>query len=183
VFDDHIFESIRRITPSWRNEYEITDAIQNLIERGLRVEPHIVSGWWKDTGKPADILDANRVILQGISAAIEGTVDADSAIDGAVRIGEGTEVIGSRIHGPVVIGTEARIINSEIGPFASIGDRVHILNSRVEDSVVLEDSLLRDLKQPVIGSLIGRKVQVSGSPAGAAGMRLLLGDMCETELP
>ncbi len=183
VFDHHIFESIRRIKPSWRDEYEITDAIQNLIERGLRVEPHIVSGWWKDTGKPADILDANRVMLQGITAAIQGTVDADSAIDGTVRIGEGTEVIGSRIHGPVVIGAEARIINSEIGPFTSIGDRVHILNSRVEDSVVLEDSLLRDLKQPVIGSLIGRKVQVSGSSVAAAGMRLLLGDMCETELP
>jgi glucose-1-phosphate thymidylyltransferase len=149
VFDHNIFESIARIKPSWRNEYEITDAIQDLIERGLTVLPYIVGGWWKDTGKPADILDANRVILQEIAPVVRGTVDSNSRIEGNVSIGQGSEIIGSHI----------------------------------EDSVVMEDSVIRNVRGPVIGSLIGRKVQVSSTPSKGSGMRLLLGDFCETDLP
>lgn len=182
-FDQHVFESIRRIKPSWRNEYEITDAIQNLIDRGLTVLPHVVKGWWKDTGKPEDILAANRAMLEQITPAVQGTVDADSTIEGTVAIGEGAEIIASHIRGPSIIGAAARIVQSRIGPFASIGDRVHVIGSTVEDSVVMDDSVLRDVRSPVVGSLLGRKVQVTGRGAERRGVRLLLGDMCETELP
>jgi glucose-1-phosphate thymidylyltransferase len=180
-FDQHIFESIRRITPSWRNEYEITDAIQNLIDRGLNVRPYVLSGWWKDAGKPEDILDANRAMLERITHAIDGKVDAASTIEGTVSIGKDTEIIGSRIRGPVIIGEEARIVDAQIDPFTSIGDRVHIINSRVGDSVVMEDSILRDLRQPLIGSLLGRKVQVTRGDGDR--LRLLLGDLGEIVLP
>jgi glucose-1-phosphate thymidylyltransferase len=182
-FDHHIFESIERIKPSWRNEYEITDAIQDLIDRGLKVAPYIVTGWWKDAGKPDDILDANRAMLQKLATAIHGKVDSSSTIEGAVCIGRDTEISGSRITGPVIIGEEARIINAQIGPFASIGDRVHITGSRVEDSVVMDDCVIRDVRQPVVRSLLGRRVQLSGKTGGSESLRLILGDFCETELP
>jgi glucose-1-phosphate thymidylyltransferase len=182
VFDSNIFESIRQIKPSWRNEYEITDAIQNLIDRGLTVCPYIVEGWWKDTGKPEDILDANRAVLEQLSHAVYGKVDAASTIEGGVTIGAGAEVIGSHIRGPSIIGANARIINAQIGPFTSVGDRVHVLDSSIEDSVIMEDTTIRGLRQALVRSLIGRKVQITGN-ANASGARLLLGDFCETQLP
>jgi len=180
VFDRNVFDSIRQIKPSWRNEYEITDAIQNLVDRGLTVVPHVVTGWWKDAGKPADILDANRVMLEQLTSDIRGRVDAASTLEGVVSIGPDTEIINSRIRGPVIIGAEARIANAEIGPFASLGDRVHVIGSRIENSVVMDDCMIRDLRQPLVGSLLGRKVQVTGA---SQAMRLLLGDFSETEVP
>ena len=182
-FDHNVFESIRRIKPSWRKEYEITDAIQDLIDRGLKVLPYVMTGWWKDAGKPTDIIEANRAVLETISGGNEGKVDAASTVSGVVRIGPGAEIIGSRIDGPTIIGAEARIVNAHIGAFTSLGDRVHVLNSRVENSVVMEDSVIRDLRQPLSGSLIGRKVQISGTAGASGGLRLLLGDFCETEVP
>lgn len=182
VFDHNIFESIARIKPSWRNEYEITDAIQDLIERKLTVIPYVVHGWWKDTGKPADILDANRTILREIAPSVRGSVDSASRIEGTVSIGEGSEIIGSHIQGPVIIGAEARIIDSRVGPFTSLGDRVHVISSHIEDSVVMDDSVIRNIRGPVSRSLVGRKVQVSGADSTERALRLLLGDFCETEI-
>jgi glucose-1-phosphate thymidylyltransferase len=183
VFDHNIFESIRRIKPSWRNEFEITDAIQNLIDRGLNVVPYVVHGWWKDTGKPGDILDANRVLLDMLTPAVRGKVDAESRLDGTVVIGEGAEVINSTIRGPVIIGSEARLVDAQVGPYVSLGDRVHVIDARIENSVVMDDSLLEHVPQPIAGSLIGRQVKITGSAAAApATLRLLLGDFCETGL-
>ncbi|MFN8628317.1 MAG: glucose-1-phosphate thymidylyltransferase [Candidatus Binatia bacterium] len=181
-FDRHIFESIDRIKPSWRNEFEITDAIQDLIDRGLTVAPYVVTGWWKDAGKPTDILEANQVMLQKIATAIHGKVDGASIIEGAVSIGPDAEITGSKIVGPTIIGAEARIIDAEIGPFASIGDRVRIISSRVADSVVMDDTVIQHVQQPVVRSLLGRRVQLTGKAAGREGLRLVLGDFCETEL-
>ena len=182
VFASDIFESIRRIKPSWRNEYEITDAIQNLVDRGLTVVPHIAHGWWKDTGKPEDILDANRALLRTLEADVRGTIDAGSTIEGPVCVGEHTEVIGSRISGPVIIGADARIVDAQIGPFTSVGDRVHVVGSRIEDSVIMEDCSIHNLRQPLVRSLLGRNVQVTGNAPQPGAVRLLLGDFCEAEL-
>ncbi len=179
LFDHHIFESIRQIQPSWRGEYEITDAIQNLIDRALTVLPYIVPGWWKDTGKPEDILDANRVVLDGMKSRIEGKLDTASSLSGEVIIEEGAEVIGSRLRGPLIIGKEARVIESEIGPYVSLGDRSHVTRCRLENCVVMEDSRLEAVRQPIRDSLLGRRVSVSGALAAT---RLLLGDDCEVEL-
>jgi len=183
LFDHNIFDSIRRITPSWRNEYEITDAIQNLIDRGFTVRPYVLEGWWKDAGKPEDIIDANRVMLDRIEYAVRGKVDAGSTLTGAVNVGEDTEIVNSTVHGPAIIGAEARIVDARIGPYTSLGDRVHVIGSCVENSVVMDDTLLRNLRHPLVASLIGRKVQVSGDAGPTDGLRLLLGDCCETRLP
>lgn len=183
LFDQTIFESIRRIKPSWRNEYEITDAIQDLIERGLSVQPYVMKGWWKDAGKPADILDANRVMLEKTSSTMRGTLDARSTIEGTVAVGDATEIVGSRIRGPVIIGSQARIVESRVGPYTSIGDRVHVIGSCVEHSVVMEDSVIEHLDRAVTNSLIGRNVRVTGNSGKQQTVRLLLGDFSETELP
>jgi glucose-1-phosphate thymidylyltransferase len=182
-FDHHIFESIDRIKPSWRNEYEITDAIQDLIDRGLKVAPYVVTGWWKDAGKPSDILEANQVMLQKIATAIHGNVDSASSIEGRVCIGPDTEISGSKIIGPAIIGAKSRIIDAQIGPFASIGDRVHVIGSRIEDSVVMDDSIIQHVRQPVVRSLLGRRVQLTGKTAGQESLRLVLGDFCESDFP
>jgi glucose-1-phosphate thymidylyltransferase len=172
IFDHNVFESIRRIKPSWRNEYEITDAIQNMVDRGLAVVPHVMTGWWKDTGKPGDILEANRVML-----------DAASSLEGAVDVGEGAEIIGSQVRGPTVIGAGARIVNSRIGPYTSVGDRVHVIASQIADSVIMEESVISDAPQPLSACLIGRKVRVGANTSQPGAVRLLLGDFCETDLP
>ena len=182
-FDHHIFESIRQIKPSWRNEYEITDAIQHVIDRGLTVRPYVLTSWWKDAGKPGDILDANRAMLDKQTPAVFGSVDAASTVEGNVTIGEGTEIVGSHIRGPAVIGSDARIVHSHIGPYTSIGDRVHVTGSRIEDSVIMDESIIRDVRQPLTRSLLGRKVQVTGNSIERDAVRLLLGDFCETDLP
>ncbi|MCX8072268.1 MAG: glucose-1-phosphate thymidylyltransferase [Candidatus Binatia bacterium] len=181
IFDRNIFDSIRRIKPSWRGEYEITDAIQDLVDRGFTVVPYIVPGWWKDTGKPEDILDANRVILDGMRSAIEGEVDATSELNGTVIVAPGAEIVNSRIHGPVIIGKDARVFDAQVGPYVSLGDRVHVLHSVVRNSVIMEDSLIEKVAEPVCDSLIGRRVLLRGTTK-TSGLRVLLGDYCEVEL-
>ena len=120
MFGPEIFDSVNRIRPSWRNELEITDAIQDLIDRGLEVRPHIVDGWWKDTGKLEDMLEANRLILDTLERRIEGDVDAESRIEGKVVIEPGAVIERSVVRGPVIIGARARIVHAYIGPFTSI---------------------------------------------------------------
>jgi glucose-1-phosphate thymidylyltransferase len=181
VFKPSIFESIRQIKPSWRNEYEITDAIQNLIDRGCKVVPYVLTSWWKDTGKPEDILDANRVVLESISPERSGAVDSDSTVDGPVQIGAGAEVVRSQIEGPAIIGSGARIVDSYVGPYSAIGDQVQVVRSRIEDSVVMEGTQIEDISGPVMRSLIGRKARVRGEGA-AVPLRLIVGDMCDIEL-
>nr|MBC8359156.1 glucose-1-phosphate thymidylyltransferase [Candidatus Aminicenantes bacterium] len=123
MFDSHIFEAVNAIKPSWRNELEITDAIQYLVEHGYEVHPHLVTGWWKDTGKIEDILEANRLILESIEGKTQGKVDEASKINGQVIIEEGVIVQNSIIRGPAIIGAETEIIDSYIGPFTSIQER------------------------------------------------------------
>jgi len=129
MFDFHVFEAVKAIKPSWRNELEITDAIQYLVDHGYEVQPHLVSGWWKDTGKIEDILEANRLILEGITACVEGSLDEASRINGNVIIEKDVVVKNSVIRGPAIIGAETEIIDSYIGPFTSIQKRCRIIQT------------------------------------------------------
>ncbi len=129
MFDRNIFKAIDRIKPSGRGELEITDAIQTLINDGYNVQSHIIKGWWKDTGKLDDMLEANRIILTDLQSRVEGDVDKASRIDGQVVIAQGAVIKNSTIRGPVVIGENTSIINSYIGPFTSIYYGVVIENS------------------------------------------------------
>ena len=179
MFGPEIFASAKRIKPSFRNELEITDAIQDLIDRGLQVNPHLVDGWWKDTGKLEDMLEANRLILETLKPRTDGTVDAASRIDGAVVIEAGAIIENSVIRGPAIIGPGARIRNAYIGPFTSIGKDVEISRSEVEHSIVLEGSLIHDLDVRVADSLIGRGVKIHRLQLKPSAHRFMLGDNSE----
>jgi glucose-1-phosphate thymidylyltransferase len=164
MFSPAVFDSVKVIRPSFRNELEITDAIQNLIDRGLEVRPHIVDGWWKDTGKLDDMLEANRLILDTIARRIEGSVDAESRVEGKVIIEAGAVIERSVVRGPAIIGARARILNAYIGPFTSIMNDVEIRDSEVEHSIILEGSTISNLVSRVEDSLIGKNVRIYRLP-------------------
>ena len=179
MFSPAVFESVRTIRPSFRNELEITDAIQDLIERGLVVRPHIVDGWWKDTGKLEDMLEANRLILDTIERRIDGTVDSASRLEGKVVIEAGAVVEHSVIRGPVIIGARSRIVHAYVGPFTSIMNDAEIRDSEIEHSIVLEGSALSNLANRVEDSLIGKNVKIYRLPVKPAAYRFMLGDNSE----
>ena len=182
MFDSCIFESVRRIKPSARGELEITDAIQDLIDRGLDVHPHIVRGWWKDTGKLDDMLEANRIVLEGLEvqrgANLDG-VDGGSRIEGRVQIGEGVEIVDSLVRGPAVIGDGTRLEHAFVGPYTSIGERCTLVRCEMENSIVLADSEIRDIPLRIDGSLIGRNVRICKTDFKPKAYRFMLGDNSE----
>jgi glucose-1-phosphate thymidylyltransferase len=179
MFSPAVFDSVKRIKPSFRNELEITDAIQDLIDRGLDVRPHLVDGWWKDTGKLEDMLEANRLILDTIVRRVDGCVDAESRVEGKVLIEAGAIVERSVIRGPVVIGAGARIVQAYVGPFTSIGSGTEIRNSEIEHSIVLEGCIISDIANRVEDSLIGRNVKIHRLPVKPSAYRFMLGDNSE----
>ena len=179
MFGPQVFESVNRIRPSFRNELEITDAIQDLIDQGLTVRPQIVDGWWKDTGKLEDMLEANRLILETFERRVDGDIDAESRVEGKVVIEAGAVVERSVIRGPAVIGRGARIIHAYVGPYTSIMNDVEIQDSEIEHSIVLECSSLRDLANRVTDSLIGKNVRIYRVPVKPSAYRFMLGDNSE----
>ena len=176
MFDNSIWHAIDSIKPSARGELEITDAIQALVDTGKTVFPYVHKGWWIDTGKKDDMLEANRLVLDEMGDFNNGSIDAASHIIGKVIIEEGAEVINSTIRGPAIIGKGTRIINSYVGPFTSIYHHCTIQNSEIEHSIVLEDCTINDLPGRLCDSLIGRSVVVSRSSARPSAYRLVLGD-------
>lgn len=176
MFDHHIFDAVNGIKPSWRGELEITDAIQWLVENGYAVHPYIHRGWWIDTGRPGDMLEANDLVLEEIEYAVDGYVDRDSQVGRRVRIERGAEIINSVVRGPSIIGENARIINSYIGPFTSLYHNVTVENSEIEHSMVLEHSEIRDIESRIQDSLIGRNVVIERSPIKPKALKLTLAD-------
>lgn len=183
LFDHRIHESIEGLQPSWRGEYEITDAIQGLIERGLEVRSHVVRGWWKDTGTVEAMLEANRLLLEDLEPAVTGEVDAASRIEGRVSLGEGTTVESSTVRGPVAIGRNCRIQDSYIGPFTAIADNTQVIGTEIENSIVLQDSKLFRVPSRIEGSLLGRGVSVSSEGRVPRSLRIVMGDSSSLSLP
>lgn len=179
MFDFHIFEAVNAIKLSWRNELEITDAIQYLVDNGYEVHSHLVTGWWKDTGNIEDILEANRLILESIDGDIRGKVDKTSEVNGQVILEEGVVVQNSIIRGPVIIGTESEIIDSTIGPFTSIQKKCRIIQTEIEYSIILEGSEIRDVGNKINESLIGREVKIYKCPPKPSSYRFMVGDKSE----
>jgi glucose-1-phosphate thymidylyltransferase len=176
MFNAHIWEAVDAIKPSWRGEFEITDAIQYLVDQGYNVHPYIHRGWWIDTGEPGEMLQANDLVLDEIEHRIEGYVDRDSNVNGKVTIEKGAEIVNSRIRGPVIIGEDTRIVNSYIGPFTSIYHHVLIEGSEIEHSIVLEHSQIIDIPYRVEDSLIGRNSVITRSPIKPKALKMTLGD-------
>jgi glucose-1-phosphate thymidylyltransferase len=179
MFGSEIFDSVQQIKPSFRNELEITDAIQHLIDKGLIVTPHIVDGWWKDTGKLEDILEANRLILEMMESRIDGEIDSDSRIEGNVIIEKGAQIKQSTVRGPAIIGARTQIISGYVGPFTSIMNDVEITDSEIEHSIVMEHSIISELGNRITDSLIGRNVRIYRQPVKPSAYRFMLGDNSE----
>ena len=182
LFDSTVFEAVNAISPSRRGELEITDAIQRLIDTKRRVRSHVITGWWKDTGKLEDMLEGNRMMLGAMEAVNEGRVDAASTVEGRVSIGPGTVVERSRLRGPLIVGAGARIVDSYIGPFTAIADGVTIVHSEIEHSIVLEKSRIENVPSRIESSLIGRDVVVCATDVRPRTHRLMLGDSSRVEL-
>ncbi|MEO0106700.1 MAG: glucose-1-phosphate thymidylyltransferase [candidate division WOR-3 bacterium] len=181
LFDKEIFRAVDFIKPSWRNELEITDAIQWLLDNNYRVESHLVKGWWKDTGKPDDIIEANLLVLEDIESSNKGIL-IESNVNGRVRIGENTKVEKSTIRGPAVIGRNSTIINSFVGSFSSIGDNVLIQNAEIECSVVMEGAQIKNLNKRIDRSIIGKNVVITQTDTAPRVHRFFLGDQSYVEL-
>ena len=179
MFSPAVFDAVKAIRPSFRDELEITDAIQYLIDRGLEVRPHIVNGWWKDTGKLEDMLEANRLVLDRIERRVDGTVDAESRVEGKVIIEAGAVIEHSVVRGPVIIGARARIVHAYVGPFTSIMNDAEVRDSEIEHSIVLEGSTISNLASRIEDSLIGKNVKIYRLPVKPSGYRFMLGDNSE----
>jgi glucose-1-phosphate thymidylyltransferase len=159
LFKNNIFDAIGKIKPSWRNELEITDAIQQLIDDGFNVDSFVVEGWWKDTGKPEDVLDANQLILETIKTDIQGEIEEDVKIKGRVIIGKNTLIkSGSVIKGPAIIGENCEI-KGYVGPYTSIGDNTQLIESEIDSSIIIGNSIIRSDKR-ITESLLGQNSQI-----------------------
>ena len=176
MFDNSIIDAVNAITPSWRGELEITDSIQWLIDHGKKVHPYVHRGWWIDTGRPGDMLEANDLVLEQIDHEVHGYVDRDSKVGRRVTLERGAEIINSVIRGPSIIGRDSRIVNSYIGPYTSIYHHVTVEGSEIEHSMVLEHSHIKNISARIQDSLIGRFVTIERSPIKPKAHKLTLGD-------
>ncbi len=181
MFDASILRAAKAITPSARGELEITDAIQWLIDSGHTVRPHVIEGWWKDTGKLEDMLEANRIILDRLEPRSEGIV-TDSEIHGKVVIEAGARVVRSTVRGPAIIGPGALIEHAYIGPFTSVGESVSVRNSEVEHSILLEGSRIADVGGRIESSLIGKNASIYRTQGKPQSFTFMLGDRSEVGL-
>lgn len=182
IYDESIFEAVNKIKPSDRGELEISDAHQYLIEHGFQISFSEITDWWKDTGKPADLLEANRLVLDNIKSKIEGSVDKQSHIAGEIILEDGSAVINSNIRGPVIIGKNTVIENSYIGPFTSLYYDCEVRNSEVEFSIVLAHCKIIDVGIRIEASLLGNDVQIVQTREKPRTHRFMIGDQGRVEV-
>jgi glucose-1-phosphate thymidylyltransferase len=182
IFDKNVHQAVRAIKPSFRNELEITDAIQWLIDNKFTVSYQVVEGWWKDTGKVEDLLEANRMLLDEIETRIDGEVCGQSKIEFKVVVEKGAVVKESLIRGPAVIGAGTIIENSYIGPFTSIAEKCVVRKAEIEHSIIMAESVVENLPRRLSDSLIGRNSVIRSSQKKPEALRLIVGDSSEVDL-
>jgi glucose-1-phosphate thymidylyltransferase len=186
VFQPVIFEAIKHIKPSWRNELEITDAIQFLLDEGRKVIPYIVEGWWIDAGNADSIVRANQLVLEGLPFTPPYTGDVriqgESNVSHRVILGEDTQIVDSVIRGPVVIGSRVTIRDSYVGPYTSIGDDVVIESSEIEHSIVMRHCVIKNIDRRIDASLIAENATVIRAPAKPMTLRLILAENSVVQL-
>jgi glucose-1-phosphate thymidylyltransferase len=182
MFTPEIFNAARAIEPSPRGELEITDTIQHLIDTGHTVEHHRVQGWWKDTGQLADMLEANRLVLEDIEPRIDGEL-IDSKVEGRVVVEAGARLENSTVRGPAVIGAGSVVVDSYIGPYTAIAPDCEVVHSEIEHSILLAGASVRDLPSRMEASLLGRGVKISRADGLPKTLRMIVGDASEMTLP
>jgi glucose-1-phosphate thymidylyltransferase len=175
MFTAAVHDAARAISPSARGELEITEAIQHLVDGGARVEPQIVRGWWKDTGQLADMLEANRLVLETIEPRCDGTLE-DARIVGRVIVEAGAKLVRSTVRGPAIIGADAQLTDAYVGPYTAVGDRCVVERAEVEHSILLADSSVRHLDGRMESSLLGRNVSVRRGDSQPRAYRFMVGD-------
>jgi glucose-1-phosphate thymidylyltransferase len=178
MFTPLVHEAARAIEPSPRGELEITDAIQRLVDNGRRVEPHIVNGWWKDTGRLEDMLEANRLVLEALVPRVEGELE-DSQVDGRVIVEAGARLVRSTVRGPAIIGRGAQLIDCYVGPYTAIGEDCRVEQAEVEHSILLANSSVSGLRGRMESSLLGRNVTVTRDDRQPRAYRFMVGDNSE----
>ncbi|GIW24942.1 glucose-1-phosphate thymidylyltransferase [Meiothermus sp.] len=182
LFSPAIHPIIERLKPSGRGEYEITEAIQGLVERGQRVVAHQVRGWWKDTGKPEDLLDANRLALSQILRRVEGEL-LEAEIIGEVVVEPGAKIVRSTVRGPAYIGAGALIEDGFIGPYTAVGNNARVVSSEVEYSILMDEAQVYSLPYRLDSSILGQGVVVDGKGnARRHTLQLVLGDRSRVRL-
>jgi glucose-1-phosphate thymidylyltransferase len=181
MFTPTIFDAARSIEPSWRNELEITDAIQTLVDRGLRVDPHIVHGWWKDTGQVQDMLEANRLILDDLDERVDGEL-VESRVEGRVVIEAGARLERTTVRGPAVIGSGSHLVDAYIGPYTAIGENVTIEKAELEHSIVMSGSRISHVDHRIEASLIGKDVTIERGPSLPKAYRFVVGDSADVQI-
>jgi len=181
LFTPAIHEAVASLKPSWRGELEITEAIQWLLDNGRRVNSTMITGYWKDTGNVADMLEVNRLVLESLEQRLDGTVSDDSEIIGRVVVEEGATVAGSRIVGPAIVGAGSTVTDSYIGPFTAIEDGCSIEDSEIEYSILLSRASIRGVRR-IEASLIGHDTVVTPAPRVPRAHRLVLGDHSKVQI-
>jgi glucose-1-phosphate thymidylyltransferase len=181
LFTPAVHEAVGCLEPSWRGELEITEAIGWLVRSGHKVTSTIITGYWKDTGNVADMLEVNRIVLESMERAVSGQVDAASELIGRVVVDAGARVTGSRIVGPAIIGADTEVTGSYIGPFTSVAPGCAIADSEIEYSIVLEGASIRGVRR-IEASLIGHDVEVTPAPQVCQAHRLVLGDHSKVQI-
>ena len=173
---------MKKIKPSKRGELEISDAHTYLIQKGYKVGYSEITGWWKDTGKPSDLLEANRLILDKIEPKTIGKIDKSSSVVGNVILEEGASIVNSVVRGPAIIGKNFVVENSYIGPFTSIGDGTIIRNAEVEYSIVLRGCKVQDVKIRIEGSILGNDVEIVEANGKPHVHKFMIGDQSRVEI-
>ena len=181
IFTPAVHEAVRQLKPSGRGELEITEALQWLIDSGQKVRSTMISGYWKDTGNVTDMLEVNRMVLEGVAARRDGTVDAGTEVIGRVVLERGARTLGSRVLGPAIIGPGAVVERSYIGPFTSVGQECAVADSEIEYSIVLRGASIRRVGR-IEASLIGQDVEVTPALAVPRAHRLVLGDHSKVQI-
>jgi glucose-1-phosphate thymidylyltransferase len=180
VFQPAIFDAVEHIKPSWRDELEITDAIQYLLEQGHTVIPYIVDGWWIDAGNADSIVLANQLVLEELpyTPAIrdDPRIQGKSDVSHRVILGKESQIVDSVIRGPAIVGDNVIIRNSYVGPYTSIGSNTVIEGSEIEHSIVMCGCTIRHIKGRIDASLIADNVSVMRATGRPATHRLVLAE-------
>jgi glucose-1-phosphate thymidylyltransferase len=182
LYDSHIFEAVKAISPSARGELEISDAHQYLIDKGFTIGFTEITGWWKDTGKPTDLLEANRLVLDNITPDIQGSVDDRSTVAGKVVVQAGARIVNSVVRGPAIIGAGCLIEDSYVGPFSSVGNNSVVIRSEVEYSIILRECKILNVGIRLEGSILGNDVEIVEATGKPLVHRFMIGDQSRVEV-